>query len=260
MLANSKDRFRIGIFYLLLIPMVMFTLLTSVFGAPAPAPAPQPSNPISDLLGPGSRLEADGEFEMIQGDDGELSKFRAVDNVSLETKDFSLTCDEMTYNKPEGKILALAGRKSRVNIIMRNVNTAGPVTSQSITRASCGRYEYFVNARKHVLTQDPIIHQRGQDGKETVISGRTIILTQDPNGRTNMLVQRGARMYDPKTERAREMKGLSPKPIVNIDMQPPKTEAAKPVTPPKTAKIDEGNVGTLQQPKPSRIVRLEEGG
>jgi len=255
--------------------IMAFLCLFSLFAAKAfcgEAPPTEQASPINSLFGPGSSLQADGEFTMVQDDKGEMDTFHAVDNVQLSTKDLDLTCDEMNYDKDSGKILATAGTKGRVHITMRGASSPGPnPTGQGSTRATCGRYELFVNEKRHILTQDPIIYQRDKDNKETMIKGQVVELAQDKNDRWKMTVKKRAWMGPPDAERdrLREKKGLVSKPTLNLDSpglkptpESPKvaSESPKGTRPTRAARLDEGNLEKVQQPKSPRIIRLETGG
>jgi len=228
------------------------------------APPSSASDALGSLLGEGSSLEAEGEFTITQGPDGQLDSFRATKNVCLETKENSLWCDELVYDKAASKIVATAESGKRVNVLMLTAGISPTKTAQSAqsaTRATCGRYEYFVDERRHVLTNSPTIFQKDKDGKEAAISGTIIVLAQDKNGGWQMNVKGNSRIGPPESEavkRAREKSGALKRPGFSID-------TAKPATPrtataaPKNVKIDEGNVAKIQPIKSSRAIKLEEG-
>jgi len=249
----------------------------------APKPEARTVQDMSSILGPGSQLEAakDGEFTIMLGDDGQLSSFRAVKDVIVLTKDIDCRCDELIYRRAEGKLIATAKPGRLVKIVLRNMNpTMGIQTTTAAkggtkpkgkgqTYATCRRYEFYINQKKHILSINPVIYHRGPDGKEMAISGDVITLTQDKAGRWQMFIKGGKqppRIFDPKRkgelDRARRrMRGGGP--MVSVNLTPPKPPAPKaaPGARPRPVKIDEGNVGKLKPTvKPKRVVRLEEGG
>jgi lipopolysaccharide export system protein LptA len=267
---------------LVLVVGVVFCVV-SVLGQAASAPKSTPPDPgagvslgdMSSIFGPGSQLQAapDGEFNISIGADDQLETFRAVKDVILLTKENDLRCDEMTYDRPKGLLVATAQSRGLVNITMRSSGTAGaPGVSGSQggdTRATCGHYEYYINEKRHILTENPIIYQKDKQGKEAAILGKIITLTQNKFGKWDMHVKGGPdkggpAIIDPKRrselERARAQMGNPSKPVMSIDTATPKTGAPSAKAPAKALKIDEGNVGTLQRPKPTRVLRLEEGG
>jgi len=261
-----------------------FLAITAVCrGAAAPPPAPEKpaapasSNPnaavtlqdMSSIFGPGSQLQAapDGEFNINIGEDNQLENFRAVKDVILLSKDNDLRCDEMVYDRAKGLLTATAPDKGLVYITMRNTNAtpaAGAGGSQnSDTRATCGRYEYYVNEKRHVLREHPIIYQKDKQGKEAAIIGKHIEMTQDNAGRWRMNVKGDPAIVDPSRTsdlaKARAQMGAAAQPVLSIDTAAPKAPT-KAGAPTKPLKIDEGNVEKLQRPKPVRVARLEEGG
>jgi subtilisin family serine protease len=267
----------------LLFGMVFCAISALALGAEAPkaaaAPKPNPADGVSlqdmsSLFGPGSQLQAatDGEFNINIGDDNQLDNFRAVKDVILISKDNDLRCDEMTYDRAKGLMVATAVPNGLVHITMRSSNSsaaAGPGAtggSPNDTRATCGYYEYYVNEKRHVLKNNPIIYQKDRQGKEAAIVGKLIEMTQDAAGRWRMIVKGDPAIVDPKKTgdlaRARtQMGGGGAKPVVNIDTTPGKEGAStKSATPSKALRIDEGNVEKLQQPKPVRVAKLEERG
>jgi hypothetical protein len=228
---------------------------------------------MSSILGEGSQLIAapDGEFNITMGDDNQLDTFRAVKDVVLVSKDNDLNCDELVYDRKDGKLTATAEHSGLVYITMRNSNS--DKTTQSATRATCRLYEYYINEKRHVLKSDPTIYQKDK-GKTAAISGREITMTQDASGKWRMHVKGAPQIFDPsrkkELERARQMRGGT-KPSFYIDTQP-KPEKGPVIPPPRlpaspttgtiarTVKIDEGNVDKAAAPRSPRIARLEEGG
>ncbi|KPL05697.1 hypothetical protein AMJ85_11155 [candidate division BRC1 bacterium SM23_51] len=235
-------------------------ILAALCMAAAAPKSEEPAGEMQDLsgiLGPGSQLQAapDGEFTINIGEDGQLANFRAVKGVILQTEDINLRCDDLIYRSAEGKILATTKPGKLVHITMRGANPSGEKTPESDMRATCRRYEFFTKEQRHELTIDPTIYQRGKDGKEMAVSGKTITITQDKAGRWQMHVKGSPQFWDPKGK----------KPTMNVDIQPPQTQPAPPAATkagpaPKPVKIDEGNVEKLRRPKPTRVVKIEEGG
>jgi len=239
---------------------------------PAAKPAEPSTNvPLQDLssiLGPDSQLLAgpDGEFQFVRDTDGQLENFRAVRDVVLLTKDTDLRCHEMNFDRSQGLITATAQDKGLVRITMRGANKAGPAGlsgSQSDTYATCGHYEYYVNEKRHVLSENPIIYQKDNQGKEAAVVGELITMTQDKTGKWYMHVKRNPGIIDPKRmselDRVRERAGNISRPVVTIDTATAKTSPPL-AAPAKAVKIDEGNLVKLEQPKPRRVIKLEEGG
>jgi len=240
--------------------IIVVALCTSVPRGMA-APTPDTSDALSRLLGEGSSLEAEGEFTITQETDGQLASFRATKNVSLETKENSLWCDELVYEKAAGKIVATAESGKRVQILMLTAGLGPANTTQTTSRATCRHYELFVNERRHILSGDPTIYQKDKDGKEAAISGTTIALFQDKDGRWQMNVKGNSRIgprEDEAIKRAREKSGTMRRPSFNIDTAKPQA-STPPSAAPKNVKIDEGNVARLQPTKSPRLIKLEEG-
>jgi len=224
---------------------------------------------LTSILGPDSQLQAapDGEFNFSLGADNQLENFRAVKDVILLTKDIDLRCDDLTFDRAKGLVTATAEHKGQVHITIRNMGAAGPTGKPTDTRATCGRYELYVTDKRHVLSLNPVIFQKDRDGKEAAIVGRVITMTQDKAGRWQMHVKGDPGIVDPKRlselARARERMGNVVKPVVTVETVGPKTSetsATKPGAPTKAAQLDETNLEKAQQPKPTRVARLEEGG
>jgi len=286
---SVMSRPRGGIARRLLPSLAVFLMLAaSLPAAEPPAPAAAPAEPaapaapaadtatteaaeatdnvMSSVLGPGSAIEAgeNGEFDVKFNDQGDLEYFRAIRDVVLITDDFDMVCDDFIYRSEEGKITALAGEKGLVHINMRGMAPGAGATktakgTKGDTKATCRKYEFFVNEKKHVLTNDVVVNMRDKSGRTSTITGPEIIITQSPTGATQMHIPREPFLGDPSRRKdIRDLRRLrtGQRPTVLIDM-PAMAEVPAGASGSEPARIDAGNVNKLQRPKPSRQIKIE---
>lgn len=240
-------------------------LLTTAALSRAGESASGPAMDFGSILGPGSSIEADGEMTFLSTPGGELDRYRAQKNVRIVTRDLHLECEDFLFDFASGTITADGTPSDVVKITLRNVNIGGSGNKKSNTRATCRHYVFYIKERRHVLSMDPVLYLRGKGGNETAITGDTISISQDEQGRWLMLVapgkQGGTKFFDTSRKKstmtmdAGAIDRTRPLPLARPGTSPePKPAAAKPT------RIDEGNVQKLKPVKPPKVTKIEEGG
>jgi lipopolysaccharide export system protein LptA len=127
-------------------------------------------------LGKDILLEVDPKGEILWTYDQQTQQFESLTakiGVHFKSESMDLHCDKLVYTGKDEKMIA----------------TGSPVLiRQGSVNASCGRLEYTVSDRRSVLTENPKILNEGEKGEWTsTLTGNTIILIQDEQGKTSIL-------------------------------------------------------------------------
>jgi lipopolysaccharide assembly outer membrane protein LptD (OstA) len=121
------------------------------------------------------RLSADPTGDITYDFDPETSELRRVTarkNVVFAGDDLALNSDELEYDSVTGELIA-TGRR----VVVRQ----GEIT------ITCQLFRYNPATQQSELLGNPIIYNKGKDGKVTYVSGDKIVIFK-ANGRTQLKV------------------------------------------------------------------------
>ncbi|MFH0792972.1 MAG: hypothetical protein V2A74_02945 [bacterium] len=202
--------------------------VTSPTATPAPSAAGSaaPVSGLQQVFGDSKTflLETapDGTIEM-ETKEGVLQHMTCRKEVVLKTDNLDINSDILEYFGAEKKLIATG---KPVNLRMRDV------------KATCGHFEYFVDAGKSVLTENPLINQTDAQGRVLTTTGGVITInTEKATGNTTVLI----------VPKAKE--GVSDEAPPRIQLEGAHETPAPAETPAATGpvKIDNTNLDQIQE-------------